>query len=62
MSKKNEPQSDHGQAMVRMLSKRPGDVVLRSGIRLACDKCILVTEQEALELEALMGPSVQRVD
>jgi len=63
MSKKQELSTSHSvPAMVRLISKRPGDIIIKSGKRFECDKCVLVTEDEAIELEQIAGEFVKRVD
>ena len=60
---KIEKKPDHGEPMVRVISKRPGDIVLKSGERLLYDGCVLVTEQEAQELDELVGKDlIKRVN
>lgn len=63
MAKQNESQANHDvKVMVRLMSKRPGDIILRSGKRFECDKCVLVTEDEAVELEMMASEFIKRVE
>lgn len=63
MAKKNHNnESNDADNVIRVLSKRPGSIVLSTGKRLELDRCMIVTEDEAKELEMLVGPLVQRVD
>jgi hypothetical protein len=63
MSKKHDSKADHdNKVMVRLLSKRPGDIILRSGKRFEFDKSALVTEDEAVELESMCGDFIKRID
>jgi len=60
MAQKNEKTSE---PMVRVISKRPGSIVLKSGVRLENDKCILITDSEYKDLIDLVGEEfIKRVD
>jgi hypothetical protein len=47
---------------IRIMSTRPGDVVLSTGKKIKHNDCVVVTEDEAVEAEMLMGAFVKRVN
>ena len=63
MSKQKEHTASHDdKVMVRLLSKRPGDIILKSGKRFEFDKSAVVTEDEAVEIESMCGEFIKRID
>ena len=55
------PQEDNG-IMVRVLSSRPGDIILQDGQRLKSGTVLLVTLEVAAWLEASFGEFITLVD
>lgn len=62
MSKKEQKKSDQGETLVRIMSLREGDIVLKSGKRLVKNSPILVTEDDAQWAEKLGGEFIKRLD
>jgi hypothetical protein len=56
---KSEKKDEH---LIRVLSLRPGDVVIPDGRTITCGKTFLVDEETATWLEASFKGYIQRVD